>query len=267
MLRLGAAGGRKYEKFFGAHMKVCWSPQLTEGNPVRIYSLTIMNQTQPQPTTPETPIPQPIPPKPKTKPLYWIILIVVAIIAIAGTTCAIWYGQKEMIEIQETIIQPSQLPEAKPSPTADLSRDEVLRDWQTYRNEEYGFEVKYPEDWFLKYFGYADKRTVDLTEFGNKPISKLGDGHISINVQSLLLYHGFTLEDIATEFELPHFEGKMTTFNGKKAIEYTAVTDKKIKAISILYNPGSNRVYNITARDENYFPIFNQILSTFKFLK
>jgi len=34
--------------------------------------------------------------------------------------------------------------------TANLSSDENLQDWKTYRNEEYGFEIQYPPDFFVK---------------------------------------------------------------------------------------------------------------------
>ena len=29
----------------------------------------------------------------------------------------------------------------------ESSYSEILQDWKTYTNEEYGFEIKYPEDW------------------------------------------------------------------------------------------------------------------------
>ena len=33
-----------------------------------------------------------------------------------------------------------------PASTANLSRDEVLRDWKTYTNREYGFSFDYPQE-------------------------------------------------------------------------------------------------------------------------
>ena len=48
-------------------------------------------------------------------------------------------------------LQPFEVPQ-KPSqqvPTEGLPRDEVLRGWQTYRNDEFGFELKYPKEIFV----------------------------------------------------------------------------------------------------------------------
>ena len=40
-----------------------------------------------------------------------------------------------------------------PDPTADLSRDVVLRNWKTYTNSRYGYSLKYPSDWEIINWG------------------------------------------------------------------------------------------------------------------
>ncbi len=60
-----------------------------------------------------------------------IIIIVVCAVLVGGIVVWQYYGMPE--EEDET-------PEEK------LPKDETA-DWKTYRNEEYGFEIKYPKDW------------------------------------------------------------------------------------------------------------------------
>ncbi len=152
----------------------------------------------------------------------------------------------------------AECPEIKPDETTG---------WQTYRNEEYGFEIKFPKDWYWKHFGKIDERNLDISEIGRNIVSNLGDGDISITVESLLLKNGFTSKSVEIEHELPNFQSKIITVNGKTAIEYTARTNKDIKGIVILSNPESKIVYNITTKGEENFIFFDQILSTFKFIQ
>ena len=99
---------------------------------------------QPQPTL--QPSIQPETPQKQSLPTWTIVLIVVgAIIVLAGASYGVyWYFTSQPTEPSPTDqgeIDPDQLP------TGEL--DDETADWQTYRNEEYSFEVKYPEDWFL----------------------------------------------------------------------------------------------------------------------
>lgn len=79
---------------------------------------------------------------------YYIIAIVAILIGVAG-----WagynYSQKNKEQIEET---PKQ--------------EDETANWKTYRNDQYGFEIKYPEN-----------KDYDVSEI--KPESKLGDSFLS----------------------------------------------------------------------------------------
>ena len=66
-----------------------------------------------------------------------ILPIVLALVLIAG---GVWYVQKST---QET----SPLANAVPQETKNSGSDADMADWKTYRNEEYGFELKMPQKW------------------------------------------------------------------------------------------------------------------------
>jgi len=67
----------------------------------------------------------------KTNIVYILIVVIVAVI-IGGVV--FWHSMR-----QEVPYQP-------PEPQEPVEVDETAG-WQTYRNEEYGFEIKYPENW------------------------------------------------------------------------------------------------------------------------
>lgn len=71
----------------------------------------------------------------KTNWGFLLIVIVLAAIAGGGTFVYIKSNTKEIISL-------NQLPEIKPA-------DETAS-WKTYRNEKYGFEVKYPKDFTIE---------------------------------------------------------------------------------------------------------------------
>jgi hypothetical protein len=120
-----------------------------------------------------------------------LFLTVGAIVAllIVVSAVAVWQSEQAMHQIQPLQPSPSQ---ARPEPTpatdaaTNLSPDTTAT-WKTYRNEKYGFELKYPPSLFLQYeatekdildglISYDSQRDrhITLVDWGDVP---LGTGY------------------------------------------------------------------------------------------
>ena len=78
-----------------------------------------------------------------------LLLISVVILIMAGLGYAGWKfkGKKEM-ESEPILITSPTLEETDKPEEEKLEISEIdTNDWKTYRNEEYGFEIKYPSSW------------------------------------------------------------------------------------------------------------------------
>jgi len=85
-----------------------------------------------------------------------IITIVIAVVILVVAGGWFWYGEKQK-PVREPVVQNGAEQVDDNQPVLDAGSEinnqqsEIdMSDWQTYRNEEYGFEVRYPEGWEMK---------------------------------------------------------------------------------------------------------------------
>lgn len=140
--------------------------------------------------------------------------------------------------------------------------DSDFTGWQTYRNEKYGFEVKYPNN----LVAYESSEGVSLSRLHSNPLNE--------NADQVLLVAPLGIQG-KTPFDSLCDTKSDIIFANKKATQCLNAAEfyeeKSIRIIDAVHfwKSGNIIYYNIAkfegADIDNHIPQVNQILSTFKF--
>lgn len=139
-----------------------------------------------------------------------------------------------------------------------INSENSLSDWQTYRNEKYGFEFQYPKDWILG--ENSEKNYVSISN-QQKNCASLTIAPINIGRESVFDLNAKT----SCSIKEINFSGK----NAKECInDLNNSYNRDIKIIDFSnINWGENNEISFFAGSgcTELIPLSDQILSTFKF--
>lgn len=146
---------------------------------------------------------------------------------------------------------------------------DVTGNWKTYSNQKYGYQMRYPQDWYLFPDGTAAIGGENISAFANFDLNQgprkgsLQDLRIDVRVDPLTR----SFDDYLNA----RSEKKVTTSSEEVLVDEKHGVKWTIHGLGTSYLvlvPNNGRVYSIIGPAENstQIEIFDQILSTFKFL-
>lgn len=169
----------------------------------------------------------------------------------------------------------SPAPTATPSPTPALTPAEQ---WQLYNDERYSYEIKYPDDWgttkCLETIIFAPQDIVDRLEEVNCAVGGGKGLTLTINYrtkeqyENIILPYRKTDENKIVNLEtiiIDNIESKHYTTKYLKELKGTNIEAGDI-VIDVLV-PYPDGYLEVTLLDYQYLEIYNQMISTFRFIE
>ncbi len=193
-----------------------------------------------------------------------IIILIGVLVVIIAVTWIIFQSPEEVEELEETIPEEETITEEEmvvEEPEEKIIEENETKDWEAYRNEEYGYKISYPLDWIQK------DRTV-MSDLGHLDYFwiKRNSNQLSVDVWDTSIYSyeelkqpppgGIDMNTIEKEnIEIENYLAVKFTYNSVSDVYGEILTQK----VSIFKD---NIIYLI----ECFGQECNQIISTFSFL-
>jgi len=228
---------------------------------------TNVNQN-PQVNTPITP---------PGHPHKWLVGVLIALSVVAVAIAAAYYFSDRMNNPQpyeneavictdDAKICPDGTAVGRTGPQCEFAMcpGEVdTSNWQTYRNEEFGFEFKYPENWAISGEIILDRRVV--IQDPELVLPNFGDISIGVDFQVVDNKESLDLSKWVVKYSRDDGQDTNRMIDGRYVIYKTFTDEISLDPAAVAFIADQNRII-ILAAVGDYINELDQILSTFRFV-
>ena len=202
--------------------------------------------------------------------LKYILIVTILAVMVAGGTLVYWWQIKK-----EEIKAPDLINAEEPEDETEFFEPIDIADWQTYRNQKYGFEFLYPAE---MYVGQSDETIQDLFYIYDYP-SNCGGSCETPNMrikfggaenENLLPISEWVNKNVDMAAEM-RAEDQPMTVDGIKGLKriYKDEAGREIAILVFFPDKDNNRnvIYYFATSGMQNMEILEQLISTFHFVK
>lgn len=192
---------------------------------------------------------------------YDFLITLVAIMFLSGGY-AIWFISNYLYAYDDT--EYAYTPRVHRATAAEVATSTDMTGWQTYRNEELGYEIMYPKNWEK---GVPQGLYSEVSFYPPNPEPFTSYVSILIDSRKLEQIRSVLKLPLSPNNPIPANQETLTLFAGETAYEYRPNSTDKEHSDSVLtiIVPRAGKIYQIST-GKHKLPEVKNILSTFKFL-